>query len=224
MSLDRVLESEVMDTPQQAEDYNAMDHLEINQLFVRDLLGFAAAQGKQLGDVLDLGTGTALIPVELCQEESSCRIMAIDMSFNMLDLARYNVEAGGMIERIELSHVDAKQMPFADGMFSTVMSNSSLHHIPKPAECVAEIVRVTGAGGLIFVRDLLRPETDKQVDLLVETYVGQEKEHLRQMFNDSLRAALSIDEVRELVVQNGFPAEDVQVTTDRHWTWASVQC
>ncbi len=162
MSLDRVLEAEVMDTPQQAEDYNAMDHLEINQLFVRDLLGFAAAQGKLLGDVLDLGTGTALIPVELCQQEPSCRIMAIDMSVNMLDLARYNVEAGGVIERIELSQVDAKQMPFADGMFSTVMSNSSLHHIPKPAECVAEIVRVTDAGGLIFVRDLLRPETDKQ--------------------------------------------------------------
>ena len=223
MSLERVREPEVMDTSQEAEDYNAMDHSEVNRVFVSDLLQFARTQEKPLGDVLDLGTGTALIPIELCQRESDCRVMAIDMSINMLELARYNIEADGLIERIELAQVDAKQMAFSDGMFSSVMSNSIIHHIPEPADCVSEMVRVTASGGILYVRDLLRPETDAQVEHLVQTYAGQENDHSRQMFDDSLRAALSIDEIRELVVQNGFDAEDVQATTDRHWTWASIQ-
>lgn len=223
MILKRVLEPEVMDSPEEAEDYNAMDHSEVNRLFVSDLLQFAESCGKPIGDVLDLGTGTALIPIELCDRETDCRVMAIDMSINMLELARYNIEAAGLIERIELAQVDAKQMAFPDGMFSSVISNSIIHHIPEPADCVREMVRVTASGGLLYVRDLLRPETDEQVEHLVQTYAGQENEHSRQMFDDSLRAALSMDEIRELVVQNGFAAEDVQATTDRHWTWASIQ-
>lgn len=223
MNLERVLEPEVMDSPQEAEDYNAMDHSEVNRVFVSDLVGFANSHDKRLGDVLDLGTGTALIPIELCLQEPDCRIMAIDMSVNMLELARYNIEAEGLIERIELAQVDAKQMAFPNGMFSTVMSNSIIHHIPEPAHCISEMVRVTASGGILYIRDLLRPDTDDQVENLVVTYAGQENDHSRQMFDDSLRAALSIDEIRELVVQNGFPAEDVQATTDRHWTWASIQ-
>ena len=80
MSLKRVLEPEVMDSSEEAEDYNAMDHSHVNQVFVQDLLAFVEAHGKPLGDVLDLGTGTALIPIELCQRDANCRVMAIDMA------------------------------------------------------------------------------------------------------------------------------------------------
>ena len=38
MILHRVLEPEVMDTPDEARDYNEMDHSEVNRLFVDDLL------------------------------------------------------------------------------------------------------------------------------------------------------------------------------------------
>jgi hypothetical protein len=41
------------------------------------------------------------------------------------------------------------------------------------------------------------------------------------MFEDSLRAALSLDEIRQLVEQLGFAPDCVQATSDRHWTWAA---
>ena len=158
MNLKRVLEPEVMDTAEEARDYNSMDHAEVNQLFVADLLEFAEGHGiAELNDVLDLGTGTALIPIELCQRTENCRVLAIDMAVHMLELARYNVEAQGLIERITLSRVDAKQMGFEDGMFDTVMSNSIVHHIPEPIACLRELNRVTCSGGIVFVRDLARP-------------------------------------------------------------------
>ena len=40
MSLKRVLEPEVMDTIEEARDYDQMDHSAVNQLFVADMLAF----------------------------------------------------------------------------------------------------------------------------------------------------------------------------------------
>ena len=223
MSLKRILEPEVMDTPEEARDYNDMDHSEVNQVFVKDLLAFAAENKASISDVLDMGTGTALIPIELCKQHEDCRVMAIDMAVNMLDLARYNVELDGLIDRITLAKVDAKKMPYQDGMFNTVMSNSIIHHIPQPLECIREVVRVTAEGGIIFFRDLLRPDTDEAVKQIVQQYTGDENEHSQQMFDDSLRAALSLEEVCSIATEFGFAAESVQQTTDRHWTWAATK-
>lgn len=215
--LPRTLEPEVMDSLEEANSYNEMDHSAVNDLFVADFLNAGGGQG----DVLDLGTGTALIPVALCEATTDCRIMAVDAAISMLDLARYNVEAAGFIERITLDKCDAKKLPFEDGMFTSVMSNSIVHHIPEPALVLQEAVRVTAPGGLLFIRDLMRPATEAELEALVLQYAGDEPEHARQMFHDSLHAALTLEEIQGLVADLGFKKETVQATSDRHWTWSA---
>jgi ubiquinone/menaquinone biosynthesis C-methylase UbiE len=242
--LTRKLEPEVMDSDQDASEYNSMDHSEVNRRFVDDLLAFARncwathkAIGQAdfpsdrefdktnsfpMGDVLDVGTGTALIPVQLCKQHPFCRVMAVDMAVSMLNLAVYNVEASGLRERIQLSQVDGKEMVFRDQMFDVVMSNSIIHHLPEPITCVEEMVRVVRPKGLIFVRDLMRPDNASNLNDLVETYAGKESQYSKQLFADSLHAALTLEEMRGLVTTCGFPAESVTATSDRHWTWAAV--
>ena len=222
MPLERVLEPEVMDSAEEAHDYDQMDHSEVNQLFVKDLLAFAKQNEIRLSQVLDLGTGTALIPIELCQSHSSCQITAIDMAEHMLRLAERNVADRDFSDRIKLAKVDAKGMNYPDGSFECVMSNSIIHHIPEPENCIRELVRVSKSGGIIFVRDLMRPDTEERLRHLVDTYAGDENAHSQQMFNDSLRAALSLEEIRELVAKSGFNKNTVSATSDRHWTWAAV--
>jgi ubiquinone/menaquinone biosynthesis C-methylase UbiE len=173
-------------------------------------------------DVLDLGTGTALIPIELCRRYEPCRVMAADAAANMLDLARYNVEAAGLTERIQLARVDAKSLPFAAGMFDVVMSNSIIHHIPEPASVLAEAFRVVRPGGLLFFRDLLRPQSTSELQHLVETYAAGANEHQRKMFAESLHAALSLAEIQSLIAALGFDPATVRQTTDRHWTWIAA--
>ena len=219
MALERVLEPEVMDTYEEARDYDSMDHQAVNKLFVDDLL----AVGNIGNDILDVGTGTAQIPVELCRQSEDCRIIAIDMAVHMLDLARFNIEVDGFTQRIFLQQIDAKDMLFESEMFDCVMSNSIIHHIPEPLAVLAESIRVTRPGGLLFFRDLLRPESGEEVAHLVSTYAGDENEHQRQMFDDSLRAALSLSEVRAMVSSLGFEAKTVQATSDRHWTWIAIK-
>jgi len=213
----RILEPEVMDTEQEAIEYNTMDHSAVNHAFVDDLLRLVTVGTR----VLDVGTGTALIPLELCSRGKQWRVVAVDLAKSMLDVAAKNVAAAGLQQQIELKLVDAKRLPLEDGEFGAVMSNSIIHHIPDPADCLKEMVRVVSRdGGLLFVRDLLRPESNEQLQHLVETYAADADEHQQKMFGESLHAALTLDEIRALAGCFGIAADSIQQTTDRHWTLA----
>src|SRR5688572_29505002 len=97
--ISRTLEPEVMDSREDAWDYDSMDHSEVNRRFVEDLLAAGlitrssaesenqrrdgpsdATAGGNVSDddappllVLDLGTGTAQIPIHLCQATEDVR-------------------------------------------------------------------------------------------------------------------------------------------------------
>ncbi len=215
--LPRVLEPEVMDSAEEARDYDSMDHAGVNRVFVADFL--ALWQGR--GPILDVGTGTAQIPIELCRQAPTAAVVGIDLAAHMLRVGLANVSRAGLDERVQLQRCDAKRLPFAAGSFAAVISNSIVHHIPEPGQVLSEMVRVLAPGGVLFVRDLLRPDDDSTVRQLVQTYVGTANAHQQQMFEDSLRAALTLDEVRTLVVEWGFDRASVKQTTDRHWTWSA---
>ncbi|MCS6853123.1 MAG: class I SAM-dependent methyltransferase [Gemmataceae bacterium] len=215
--LARILEPEVMDTPEEAADYDAMDHREVNRVFVGDFLGVWDGRGP----VLDVGTGTAQIPIELCRTTATAEVVAIDLAEHMLRLGRENVRRAGLERRIDLRRADAKQLPFGDEEFGAVMSNSIVHHIPEPGRVLREMVRVVRRGGCVFVRDLLRPPDEDTVNYLVASYAKDANDHQQQMFAASLRAALTLAEVRDLVAGLGFDPATVQQTSDRHWTWSA---
>jgi ubiquinone/menaquinone biosynthesis C-methylase UbiE len=219
MPLDRTLEPEVMDTLEEALAYDAMDHADVNQQFVADLLA-TIGEGR---DILDLGAGTGQIPIELCRQCAECRVLAVDLSVSMLDTARINIELAGLMDRIALDRADAKALPYDDEQFHSTISNSIVHHVAEPLPVLSEALRVTAGGGRIFFRDLLRPGDEGKLESLVEQYAGGEEEHARRMFRESLHAALTIEELRALVEQLGYPGDSVTQTTDRHWTWSVVK-
>jgi ubiquinone/menaquinone biosynthesis C-methylase UbiE len=215
----RTLEPEVMDSPEEARDYDAMDHNAVNHVFAGDFLAVWDGQNP----ILDVGTGTAQIPIELCRRSPTAQVTAIDLAEHMLKVGRLNVERAGLSKRIQLQLCDAKHTPFADGRFAALMSNSIVHHIPEPGRVLAEMVRVVRPGGLLFVRDLLRPADEATVSQLVTTYAGDANAHQQQMFRESLCAALALSEIRSLVANLSFDPETVRQTTDRHWTWTACK-
>ena len=216
--LPRILEPEVMDTPEEARDYDAMDHSGVNRVFVADFLSVWDGRGP----VLDVGTGTALIPIEFCRQSPTGDVVAVDAAGHMIALAKENVRRAGFESRITLQLVDAKRMPFPDGSFPAVMSNSIVHHIPDPRVVFAEIARVAAPGATIFVRDLLRPADVTTLLHLVDAYAAGANEHQRKMFAESLHAALTLEEVKELVAGVGHSPALVCQSSDRHWTWTGT--
>jgi ubiquinone/menaquinone biosynthesis C-methylase UbiE len=139
----------------------------------------------------------------------------------MLDLGRQNVLQAGLADQIDLRLCDAKGLPFEDNSFAAVISNSIVHHIPEPIHVLREMVRVLAPGGILFVRDLMRPDDAPTVERLVATYAADANAHQQQMFADSLRAALTLSEIRALTDSLGFDPSTVLATSDRHWTWSN---
>lgn len=217
--LSRVLEPEVMDTEAEARDYDAMDHAAVNRVFVDD---FLALRPDAAGLILDVGTGTAQIPIELCRRIQLAEVIALDAAAHMIALAERNVIATGLTNRIRPTLGNARATAYPDGHFAAVVSNSIIHHISEPGAVIAEMVRVCRRGGTLFVRDLLRPTDEAELQRLINLYAAGANDHQRQMFADSLHAALTLDEVRALVSRHGFATDTVRQTTDRHWTWAAT--
>lgn len=216
--LPRTLEPEVMDGKDEADEYDNINHQQVNEAFAVDFLKL-----PDLGlDCLDLGTGTALIPIEICKRSDAMRIMALDAAVPMLELARYRLEMAGIIDRIQLTHGDVKQLVFDDEYFDAVISNSLAHHLAEPADLFREAWRVLRPKGRLFIRDLCRPATAEEVERLVELHAAGETDFSKQLLRQSLHAGLTLDEVRKLCGTFGIPSDAVQMTSDRHWT-VSVQ-
>ena len=216
--LDRVLEPEAMDTAEEAREYDAMDFSAVNRSFVDD---FLAAHGPcRGGEILDVGTGTARIPITLAGIDPNARVLAIDLAGEMLGVAARNVEVAGLGGRIRLMHGDAKALGLADGAFEAVLCNSLVHHVPDPMPALAELARLVAPGGTMFVRDLARPSSDAAVIALVDAHAAGESPAARSLFDASLRAALTVGELSAIAGRLGLPSEGIEMTSDRHWTWA----
>ncbi|MBI4547478.1 MAG: methyltransferase domain-containing protein [Ignavibacteriae bacterium] len=212
--LKRILEPEVMDTWEDAVEYDAMDHEEVNTAFARRALEL----GPPSGLVLDGGTGTARIPILMVQENPNLQIIGIDLSNNMLKVGETNINDVGLAGSISLHLVDAKDLPYPDNHFDMVISNSLIHHVPDPMPFLREINRVVKANAAILIRDLIRPEHQKAVDMLVKKYAADCTHRQRKLFQDSLMAAFTIEEVEGMLLESGIRGAQVVQSSDRHWS------
>jgi ubiquinone/menaquinone biosynthesis C-methylase UbiE len=214
--MERVLEPEVMDTVEEAEAYDAMDHTEANQNFVRRLVDLGVA-----GKVLDIGTGPGTIPLLLCSQHPSCEVIGVDLSTQMLKLAEEHRQRSEHASRVSFQLADAKGLDFADHTFDCVCSNTILHHIPDPQPFLAEAWRVLKPGGVLLIRDLFRPKTAIDADQLVQLHASNEPPMSQRLFRDSLCAALTSDELEKVASQAGLTDFQVVIDSDRHMSLQS---
>ena len=212
--MQRVLEPEVMDTWEEAVEYDSMDFSEVNAAFAKSAIDLGPMSGK----ILDAGTGTARIPIAIARMRPAWELSCIDLSANMLKLGLENVEKAKVRSQIKLELIDAKAMPYPDRYFDMVISNSIIHHLPDPLPFLREVKRVLKPNGAIFLRDLLRPEDAGIRDNLVEMYAGDCNLHQKQLFSDSLQAAFTLDEVEMMVETAELKGLRIYESSDRHWT------
>ena len=212
--LTRVPEPALLTPREEAAVYASMNHRGVNEQFVEDL-----AAGEVGSRIIDLGCGPGEIAILICQRWPAVEVMAVDLEAEMLDVARREIEMAGLLTQIQLEQADACQIDgFADAIADTVVSNSLIHHVVDPHAAIAAAVRLTRPGGRIFIRDLARPDSDAEVEQLVETYCGDENEKAQQLFRQSLHAAWTVEEMRETTRGLGIGAASIQMTSDRHWT------
>jgi ubiquinone/menaquinone biosynthesis C-methylase UbiE len=213
--MERILEPEVMDSLTEAIEYDAMDFTEVNTDFA--LKAIALGPPEQ-GIVLDAGTGPGRIPVIISQMRSQWQIIAIDAAQSMLEVAAQHVQQANLQSSISLELVDAKSLPYEDGHFDMIISNSLVHHLPDPLPFFKELKRVVKSNGGILIRDLFRPANAEIMNALVDSIGEEYDEYQKKLFRDSLNAALTLDEVNQLIFQVDLQQVKVYQSSDRHWT------
>ncbi|MGE3171517.1 MAG: class I SAM-dependent methyltransferase [Planctomycetota bacterium] len=213
--MQRVLEPEYMDTVQEAESYAAMDHAAVNSAVAGRFVELGAPGCRR---IVDLGCGPGDIPLLLAERCPDATIVGVDAAATMLALARPKAERAGLGGRVTFEQADVKALPFADGAFDGVFSNTILHHIPDPVEFLREAARVLAPGGVLLVRDLYRPATLAEAEALVALHAAAAPPDQQQLLLQSLCAALTLDEARAAADRAGLGHARVAMSSDRHYS------
>lgn len=214
--MQRVLEPEYMDTPEEADGYQAMDHSAANQSVVQRFLELGGGRCRR---VVDLGTGPGDIPILMAQQTGAhLHLCGVDAAGTMLALAQPKPSRLGLQHRIGFVQADVKRLPFADASCDGVFSNTILHHIPEPVLLLREAARVFLAGGVLLIRDLVRPDSEAEAWRLVDLHAAGATDWQRQLFFASFHAALTLDEARRCARDAGLGHARIEMCSDRHYS------
>lgn len=211
--MQRTLEPELMDDPDQCQAYADADFQTPNAAFVARLR--ATFPDLRQGRWLDLGCGPADIAIRLCADLPEIHVVALDASGPMLDLAQHAIDAAGLTARIT-PRLDRIPLD-TPASFDAVLSNSLLHHIPAPLDFWRTIASQGRPGAAVLVVDLARPADDATARALVDQYAADEPNVLRHDFYHSLHAAFTPAEVRDQLAAIGLDQHlHVAAISDRH--------
>lgn len=213
--MERIPEPELMIDPSQAAAYAAADfetaHRGIIEQFGQVFPGIDVT-----GPVIDLGCGPADITVRFARRYRNCRIEGIDGSEAMLILGRQRVAREGLGDRVQLFNRVLPDARLKRNAYSTIVSNSLLHHLHDPLLLWTTVMHVARIGARVYIADLRRPATKCHARGLVQTYAGGEPQILQQDFYNSLLAAFTLQEVKMQLKWVGLNTLEVESISDRH--------
>ena len=212
--MERVLEPELMDDPEQALAYARADFEEENQSFVNRFLEDYPDWTE--GHLLDLGCGPADIPIRFARALPNCHVTGVDGSPAMIGLAAEAVKAAGLADRISLRCERFQSLPLPQPADAAI-SNSLLHHLPNPLQFWFWLKKLVKPGSYVLVMDLLRPESVEAAQAIVDQYAAGEPVILRRDFHNSLLAAFTEDEVASQLAEMNLSRLLIDVPDDRHW-------
>lgn len=215
MSMSRIAEAELMEDMEQARAYSLADFEEPHNRFI-ELIGEKFPQESFDRLVLDLGCGTADICIRFANAYPMMRMHAIDGSEAMLHFARINIDTIRLHEQIRLFKRILPVENLPKEQYTTIISNSLLHHLADPMVLWDSIRRFSTPDAPIFVMDLMRPDSTAQADAFTRRYMKNEPDVLQQDFRNSLLAAYTPAEVETQLRVAGLEQLQVEPVGDRH--------
>ena len=102
------------------------------------------------GIIVDLGSGTGYLSIEVARRAPSTRVFGIDLSRQMVKIA--NRHAKG-VENVQFEFGDVAELTFENDSVDFIVSTGSLHHWRRAAKVFDECYRVLKNGKEAWVYD-----------------------------------------------------------------------
>jgi 2-polyprenyl-3-methyl-5-hydroxy-6-metoxy-1,4-benzoquinol methylase len=149
---------------------------------------------SRTGRFLEMGAGPGFLSVMMAQEYPGITITAVDLSPEMADVAREYILESKLEDRIRYLVGDVGDCEFIRGLgqFNFVCSAFSLHHWKEPEDSIRNLWDAVGENGVLYIHDFKRLGLWRFLPL-------------KGGGIDSMKAALSPDEVKEIFQKIGIP-------------------
>jgi SAM-dependent methyltransferase len=161
------------------EDFHTMGRIATAQL--ADLAGITPGD-----EVLDAGSGIGGTARYLA-ERSRCHVVAVDLTEEYCEAARWLNQLVGLDDRITVRQGDVTDLPFEDATFTLMFSQHVQMNVADKSQLYAEARRVLADGGRLAVWDIVAGE-DGEPDFPLPWADRPEYSHLTT--SDRLRTAI----------------------------------
>jgi arsenite methyltransferase len=165
----------------------------------------AVAELRDGETVLDLGSGAgADVLISARRVAPRGRAIGLDMTDEMLELARANAAEGG-VDNVEFVKGYLEDMPLDDASVDVVISNCVINLSGDKPQVLREAARVLRPGGRFAVSDVIAdPDMDDATKADMAAWTG------------CIAGALTEDEFRHELEASGFEQVEVQPTHRVH--------
>ena len=111
---------------------------------------------KETMSILDVACGTGDVSLELRQKAPRARIVGLDFSQAMLDLAKVKIDQAQA--DIELVAASAEELPFPDADFDLLTIAFGIRNVVDKKKALAEFFRVLKPGSRLAILEFSQPQ------------------------------------------------------------------
>lgn len=126
----------------------------------------------------DLGCGTGQVAAALAPFVK--QVIAVDRSNDMLDAARRRARD---LPNVDVRRGELEALPIQDAALDAATLLLVLHHLPSPAEALAEAARVLKPGGRLLICDMLPHDRETYRQQMGHVWLGFNEDALQKLLD-----------------------------------------
>ena len=141
-----------------APKYDLLNHtlsMSIDRVWRRRVVG--EVRRAKPGRILDVATGTGDLAIAMARRIRDVQVLGVDLSEQMLAVARRKIEARGLDGRIVLDRGDAERLAVADASVDVANVAFGVRNFGDLGAGLRELARTIKPGGKVVILEFSRP-------------------------------------------------------------------
>ncbi|MFX1417942.1 MAG: class I SAM-dependent methyltransferase [Promethearchaeota archaeon] len=202
---------EGIDSPEVAAAFEKMTNILPFRLLRRKVL-IELKKYNPNGKLIDLGCGSGNLIVQIAKSFPDLDLKGIDISVEILDLAKKRAIEYKIIKEIEFKIGSVEDLPLADNSIDFIITTLSLHHWKNPSQALEEIFRVLKPKGILLIFDFRRDSRKFFYGLLkfaTKVVVPKALKKINEPLG-SLQAGYTPKEINQIISDSSFKNMDIK--------------